>query len=303
MDHKPKTLPPPPTPLKKSKEPVVTAAKAKDTKKTKDHIPKIKVSFSSTKGQMSQVPKTPVVVKQFRAKSSVGELKSFDFNTEVPTVACTPVQRVKAPSSARRGAAKVTANLPFQVYEELSPSQDKPQPVPAAPKRTKKSRFKVQIGDRLQDQIIRIYSYNEWIVCTDENWYGDLLISVGVGHRRCSQVLIFVSWYRWSSVMRVTLNPTPKWSSKRNLWSPKSASPPPGHSVPQKKSQPLTPQQRRPLLRGAGRRVLPSPSPAPPLRTSWPPLCHPPPSLPRPGEADPEDNSLGQGDTVRRQRG
>ncbi|XP_071231967.1 separin [Salvelinus alpinus] len=146
VDHKPKTLPPPPTPLKKSKDPVVTAAKAKDTKKTKDHIPKIKVSFSSTKGQMSLVPKTPVVVKQSRDKSSVGELKSFDFNTEVPTVACTPVQRVKAPS-ARRGAAKVAANLPFQVYEELSPSQDKPQPVPAAPKRTKKSRFKVEFSD------------------------------------------------------------------------------------------------------------------------------------------------------------
>uniref|UniRef100_A0A8C7QDB7 separase n=1 Tax=Oncorhynchus mykiss TaxID=8022 RepID=A0A8C7QDB7_ONCMY len=146
VDHKPKTLPPPPTPLKKSKDPVVTAAKAKDTKKTKDHIPKIKVSFSS-KGQMSLVPKTPVVVKQSRAKSSVGELISFEFNTEVPTVACTPVQRVKAPSSARRGAAKVAANLPFQVYEELSPSQDKPQPVPAAPKRTKKSRFKVEFSD------------------------------------------------------------------------------------------------------------------------------------------------------------
>uniref|UniRef100_A0AAZ3RPI9 separase n=1 Tax=Oncorhynchus tshawytscha TaxID=74940 RepID=A0AAZ3RPI9_ONCTS len=146
VDHKPKTLPPPPTPLKKSKDPVVTAAKAKDTKKTKDHIPKIKVSFSS-KGQMSLVPKTPVVVKHSSAKSSVGELKSFEFNTEVPTVACTPVQRVKAPSSARRGAAKVAANLPFQVYEELSPSQDKPQPVPAAPKRTKKSRFKVEFSD------------------------------------------------------------------------------------------------------------------------------------------------------------
>ncbi|XP_010879832.2 separin [Esox lucius] len=134
--RKPKTVQPRPPPV---------ATAAKTLKKAKDPISKVKLI--SSKSQMSLVPKTPVALKHPEAKSSVGELRSFDFNTDVPTVTCTPVQRVKAPVSSRRGAVKVAPSLPFQVYEELSPTRDKPQPVPAAPKRTKKSRFKVEFSD------------------------------------------------------------------------------------------------------------------------------------------------------------
>lgn len=97
---------------------------------------KVKVTYSSTKGK-GLVPMTPVMVK---SKPTVGELGSFDFNTVVPTVSCTPVQKVAASvQKAQRTASKIQ----FNVYEELSPVQDKAQPVPAAPRRTKKSRFKV----------------------------------------------------------------------------------------------------------------------------------------------------------------
>ncbi|KAL0978388.1 hypothetical protein UPYG_G00169860 [Umbra pygmaea] len=141
IDRKPRPLQPPTA--------VVTAPKA--LKKTKDPVPKIKLS-SSTKGQMTLAPKTPVVQTMSLAKSSAGHLSSFDFNTEVPTVACTPVHRVKAPTSARRGAAKLAPSLPFLVYEELSPAQEKAQPVPAAPRRTKKSRFKVEFSDESEPE-------------------------------------------------------------------------------------------------------------------------------------------------------
>ncbi|KAJ7999129.1 hypothetical protein DPEC_G00212200 [Dallia pectoralis] len=135
VDRKPTTLQPPPPSI---------ATAAKTQKKTKDPVSKMK-NILIPKGQI--LPKTPVAIKHPRAKSSTGELSAFDFNTEVPTVTCTPVQRVKAPVSARRGAAKGTMSLPFQVYEEVSPTRDKPQPVPAAPKRTKKPRFKVEFSD------------------------------------------------------------------------------------------------------------------------------------------------------------
>ncbi|KAJ3602515.1 hypothetical protein NHX12_030269 [Muraenolepis orangiensis] len=136
--------------LKKPKEPVITVTdstlhtKMKDSKKTKAVLPKIKVRIPSSRG-ICLVPKTPVVVKPSKAKPARNELGSFDFDAEVPTVACTPVHRTRA--NVPKGSAKASSRLQFQVYEEPSPTQEKPQPVPAAPKRTKKSRFKAEFSD------------------------------------------------------------------------------------------------------------------------------------------------------------
>ena len=110
--------------------------KTKKATKVKAVKPKIQGMGSSSRGK-DLVPKTPVMVK---SKSAVKELSAFDFNTVVPTVACTPVQKVKAPASVRK-APRTASKQPFYVYEEFSPSQ----PVPAAPRRTKTSRFKVGI--------------------------------------------------------------------------------------------------------------------------------------------------------------
>ncbi|XP_071396976.1 separin [Centroberyx affinis] len=151
LESKHKTMPPPSS-LKKTKDSVIIVKeldipdKTKDAKKVKVVKPKIKVTSSSSKVK-SLAPITPVVVKSSKFKPSVRELGSFDFDTEVPTLACTPVQKVRAPPSAQKGAAKATPGLQFHVYEELSPVQDKTQPVPAAPRRTKKSRFKVEFSD------------------------------------------------------------------------------------------------------------------------------------------------------------
>ncbi|XP_068449511.1 separin isoform X2 [Clinocottus analis] len=87
--------------------------KTKDAKKVKVVKPRIQVPSSSTKGK-GLVPMTPVMVK--------------------------------APSSVRK-APRTASKLQFHVYKELSPVQDKPQPVPAAPRRTKKSRFVVEFSD------------------------------------------------------------------------------------------------------------------------------------------------------------
>ena len=100
--------------------------------------PKIQVTSSSTK-EKSHVPMTPVTTK---SKSSIKDHGSFDFNTVVPTLTCTPVQKVKCPASVQK-APRTAPKLQFHVYEESSPVQGKAQRVPAAPKRTKKSRFKV----------------------------------------------------------------------------------------------------------------------------------------------------------------
>ncbi|CAK6955656.1 separin [Scomber scombrus] len=132
---------PPTSSLKKPKN-LLIPDKTKDTKKIKVVKPKSQVTSSSTKGK-GLVPMTPVMVK---SKHSAKELGSFDFNTVVPTLACTPVQKVKAPASVQK-ASRTAPKLQFHVYEESSPVQDKAQPVPAAPRRTKKSRFKVEFSD------------------------------------------------------------------------------------------------------------------------------------------------------------
>ncbi|XP_041837386.1 separin isoform X2 [Melanotaenia boesemani] len=118
------------------------ADQKKEARQVKAVKPKMEVKSSSIK-EKSLVPKTPIIKK---SKSSVRELGSFDFNTVVPTLACTPAQKVKCPAAVQK-APKTASKLQFHVYEELSPVQDKAQHVPAAPKRTKKSRFKVEFSD------------------------------------------------------------------------------------------------------------------------------------------------------------
>lgn len=110
----------------------------KETKKVKHVVPKIQVLCAPT-NETGLVPMTPVMTK---SKSSHGELGIFNFNTVVPTLAITPVPKVKRPASAQK-APRTATKLQFHVYEEVSSDQDKIQTVPAAPRRTKKSRFKV----------------------------------------------------------------------------------------------------------------------------------------------------------------
>lgn len=132
---------PPPSSLKKPKEPNRDLDVPDKTKKVKLVKPRIHVTSSSTKGK-GPVPMTPVMVKP---EPSSRERDSFDFNTLVPTLACTPIQKLKAPASVQK-APRTASKLQFHVYEELSPVQAKAQPVPAAPRRTKKSRFVVSIS-------------------------------------------------------------------------------------------------------------------------------------------------------------
>ncbi|KAM3621454.1 uncharacterized protein V6R79_011383 [Siganus canaliculatus] len=141
VDHEPKSeqkTAPPSSALKKPKDSIKNQDTSEKIKKVV--IPKIQVT-SSTKAK-AQVPMTPVV----KRKPSVKELSSFEFDTVVPTLAFTPVQKVKAPASVQK-ASKTASKLQFQVYEEVSPTQDKTRRVPAAPRRTKKSRFKVEFSD------------------------------------------------------------------------------------------------------------------------------------------------------------
>ncbi|XP_074489400.1 separin [Sebastes fasciatus] len=111
--------------------------KTKEAKKVKFVKPRIQVTSSSTKGK-GLVPMTPVRVKP---EPSVRERDSFDFNTVVPTLACTPVQKAKAPRTASK------LQVQFHVYEDSSPVQNKTQHVPAAPRCTRKSRFKMEFSD------------------------------------------------------------------------------------------------------------------------------------------------------------
>lgn len=121
--------------------------KSKDSTKNVDICDKTTVKIAKTKIQGTSsstrakvlVPMTPVTVK---SKTTPKDLGTFDFNTVIPTLSCTPIQKVK---TSVQKAPRTASKLQFHVFEELSPVQDKAQPVPAAPKRTKKPRFKVGI--------------------------------------------------------------------------------------------------------------------------------------------------------------
>lgn len=128
---------PPPAILRKPREASKNPDKIKEPKKTKVVKPKIDVPSSAAKTK-GLVAMTPVAVK-----SKTDRMDFFDFNTVVPTVTCTPVQRAKGQTFVQK-APRTASKLRFHVYEELSPAQDKARPVPAAPRRAKKSRFKVE---------------------------------------------------------------------------------------------------------------------------------------------------------------
>lgn len=108
---------------------VPSSSKPKDSTKTTDLCDRTKGKVVKSKNRVTSVSMKGKAVK---------DLGMFDFNTVVPTLSCTPVRKVK-PVVLK--APRIAPKLGLQVYEELSPVL----PVPAAPKRTKKSRFPVGI--------------------------------------------------------------------------------------------------------------------------------------------------------------
>ncbi|XP_072539170.1 separin [Salminus brasiliensis] len=118
------------------------------SKKSKDPVSKVSIA------KPSMVFKTPRATRMPSAKSvtgKTGDMSAFDFTSEVPdiTVSSTPLTTAKAAASSRSGVTKSKAapKGSFQVFEDSSPQQEKPVTVPAAPKRTKRSRFKVEFSD------------------------------------------------------------------------------------------------------------------------------------------------------------
>uniref|UniRef100_A0A4W5M5H5 separase n=1 Tax=Hucho hucho TaxID=62062 RepID=A0A4W5M5H5_9TELE len=105
VDHKPKTLPPPPTSLKKSKDPVVTASKAKDTKKTKDHIPKIKFSDES---DTESNPKVELKEKPVVSKKCITSTRALRAPKPVsdPPAEKAPPKRASVSSSSQSAPAR-----------------------------------------------------------------------------------------------------------------------------------------------------------------------------------------------------
>ncbi|KAK3575127.1 hypothetical protein QTP86_020811 [Hemibagrus guttatus] len=120
------------------------------TKKAKSSMPKI-----TTKPAMvfktPRATRTPRSVSVMTPAGTATDLRAFDFTNEVPdiTVSSTPLPAVKATPSSRSGVmrSKDMSKGSFQVFADSSPLQEKPVPVPAAPKRTKRSRFKVEFSD------------------------------------------------------------------------------------------------------------------------------------------------------------
>ncbi|KAI2663698.1 Separin [Labeo rohita] len=117
------------------------------SKKPKELVPKITVSKSS------MVFKTPKATRTSRPKSvststGIGDLKAFDFTNEVPEISVNFTPSLH-PSGTQRGIAKskIAPKGSFEVYKDSSPAEEKHVIVPAAPKRTKRSRFKVEFSD------------------------------------------------------------------------------------------------------------------------------------------------------------
>lgn len=128
---------------KKTKETIKNPDKTNEAKKARPVKPKIQVTSceTDTKGPVAM---TPLMIKSKRFDRELG---CFEFNTVIPTLACTPVQKVKAPNSMRK-AQRTASKLEFHVYDDISAAQEKIRPVPAAPRRTKKSRFTVGISSK-----------------------------------------------------------------------------------------------------------------------------------------------------------
>ncbi|XP_059426784.1 separin [Carassius carassius] len=116
-------------------------------KKPKDLVPKITFTKSS------MVFKTPKAIRTSRSKSvstssGIGDLRAFDYTNEVPEISVNLIHSLN-PSASHRGIAKSKTGPKgsFEVYKDSSPADKKPVIVPAAPKRTKRSRFKVEFSD------------------------------------------------------------------------------------------------------------------------------------------------------------
>ncbi|KAI1891171.1 hypothetical protein AGOR_G00162190, partial [Albula goreensis] len=117
-------------------------------------VPKIRVTFPSIK---TKAARATTAAKALKANSTPqDEASVFDFGDDVPQIAVrshspgtthTPVGKGRLAAPSRRTAAKPGSKLQFQVYDESSPTQVKPRQVPAAPKRSKRSRFKVEFSD------------------------------------------------------------------------------------------------------------------------------------------------------------
>lgn len=127
---------------KKNRE--VTVA---SSKKNKSSVPKISTTKPGVVFKTPRASRTPRSVSVLTPASTATHLSAFDFTNEVPdiTVSSTPLPAAKATPSSRCGVTR-SKDVPkgsFQVFEDSSPLQEKPVPVPAAPKRTKRSRFKV----------------------------------------------------------------------------------------------------------------------------------------------------------------
>lgn len=121
---------------KKTKESSVASKKAKDS------VPKITISKPSI------VFKTPKPTRTSRPMSvstttGVGDLRAFDFTNEVPEISVNFTPSLTPAGHRGNTKSKVAPKGSFEVYKDSSPVEVKPVVVPAAPKRTKRSRFKV----------------------------------------------------------------------------------------------------------------------------------------------------------------
>ncbi|MCJ8729137.1 hypothetical protein PDJAM_G00102520 [Pangasius djambal] len=121
------------------------------SKKTKSSVPKISTTKPAMVFKTPRATRTPRSVSVVTPAGTATDLSAFDFTNEVPdiTVSSTPLPAAKEAPGSRCGVtrSKDAAKGSFQVFEDSSPLQEKPVPVPAAPKRTKRSRFKVEFSD------------------------------------------------------------------------------------------------------------------------------------------------------------
>ncbi|XP_054639816.1 separin [Dunckerocampus dactyliophorus] len=101
--------------------------------------PRSQLTRPTAKGK-GLLPVTPVT------KFSASELSAFDFNVVAPSLTFTPVPKAKALTSAQK-AQRTACKLQFQVFDESLPARDKAHVAPPAPRRAKKSRFKVAFSD------------------------------------------------------------------------------------------------------------------------------------------------------------
>ncbi|KAG1942617.1 separin [Pimephales promelas] len=125
---------------RKTKETTVVSKKAKDL------VPKITITKSS------MIFKTPKASRTSRSKSiststGVGDLKAFDFTNEVPEISVNFPSLHASASHCGITKSKVAPKGCFEVYKDSSPAEEKPVFVPAAPKRSNRSRFKVEFSD------------------------------------------------------------------------------------------------------------------------------------------------------------